>query len=112
MQTLQEMAAVIDRVLPLCAAVSNQPGDHDARQALTLALAEITDEAFVEPCERARPELRGLCNFVHIQATIVRDCLMRSDAPDHALQSMIGNKARELLELLPELKKALVRWGQ
>ncbi len=111
MRTLQEMAAAIDRALPLCEAVFNQPTDRDARQALSLALAPIADDSFLEPCMRAQPDLRGMCSFVHIQATIARDCLTRSDAPDHFMQVIIASKACDLLALLPELKKALARWG-
>ena len=56
MKTLQEMAAAIDRALPLCEAISEEPGDCDTRQALTLALAPIGDESFLEPCRQAKPE--------------------------------------------------------
>jgi hypothetical protein len=111
MRTLHEMAAAIDHALPLCEVVSNQPTDRDARRALTLALAPIADEAFVEPCERAAPPLRNLCHFVRIEAAIARDCLTRSNEPDETLQFIITNKARDLLALLPELKKAFARWG-
>ena len=109
MRTLHEMAAAIDRALPLCEAVSNQPADRDARQALTLALAGIADDAFLELSKHARPDLRGLCNFAHMQANIARDCMTRSDAPDQFMQFVIGSKARDLLALLPELKKAFGR---
>src|SRR5690348_3367477 len=101
------MAAAIDRALPLCEAVSQEPGDSDARQALMLALAAIADPSFLEPCRQSQPELRSLCFFVHIQATLLRDCMTRSDAPDHFMQFMIGSKSRDLLALLPHLKKAL-----
>jgi hypothetical protein len=111
MRTLHEMAAAIDRALPLCEAVSNQPADLFARQALTRALAGIADVAFLDLCEQAQPELRGLCTFAHMQANIARDCMIRSDAPDHFIQFVIGSKARDLLALLPELKKAFVRLG-
>jgi hypothetical protein len=111
MRTLHEMAAAIDRALPLCEAVSNQPGDRDARQALMLALTGIADEAFLDLCEHAQPELRGLCNFAHMQANIARDYMIRSDMPDHFMRFVIGSKARDLLALLPELKKAFVRLG-
>ena len=33
--------------------------------------------------------------------------MMQSDAPDPFMHFMIGGKARDLLALLPELKKAL-----
>ena len=101
------MAAVIDRVLPLCEAVSGRPNDREARQALRPALEAIADPSFVEPCEHAHPALRSLGNFVRIQAMLLRDCMMRSDAPDHVIEFMIDSKARDLLALLPELKKAI-----
>lgn len=109
MRTLQDMTAAVDRVLPLCEAVANAPHDLDGRQALTPALAAIADPSFLEPCQEVEPELRGLCNFVHIQATLLSDCLRRSDAPDHFMKFMIGGKSRDLLALLSELKTAFDR---
>jgi hypothetical protein len=111
MRTLQEMAAAIDRALPLCEAVSLTPADRDARQALTLALAAVADTSFVDPCQQARPELRGLCSFVNILAGTLRNCMARADEPDHFLQFVIGSKARDLMALMPELKKAFDRAG-
>lgn len=109
MRTLQHMTDAVDRVLPLCQAVANAPDDLHWRQALTPALAAIADPSFLEPCQEAEPELRGLCNFVHIQATLLSDCLGRSDAPDHIMKFMIGSKSRDLLALLSELKTAFDR---
>jgi hypothetical protein len=107
--TLQEMVAAIDRALPLCEALSKAPADREARQALYLALAAIADESFVEPCQEAPSALRGLCNFVHIQAMLLRGCLTRSDEPGHVIQFAIDSKARDLLALLPELKRVIER---
>jgi hypothetical protein len=107
MGTLHEMTAAIDRVLPLCEAVSRDPSNRDTRQALSLALAVIADESFLEPCTHAKPGTRGLCNFVHIQAILMRDCMTRSDEPADLINFIIGSKARDLLALLPELKKSL-----
>lgn len=109
MKTLRGMAAAIDLALPLCEAVSKEPADRETRRALYLALAAIADDSFVEPCQQAQPAVRGLCNFVHIQAMLLRDCLTRSDEPDHIIQFMIDSKSRDLLALLPELKRAIDR---
>src|SRR4051812_5615246 len=100
------MAAAIDRALPLCDAVAREPGDLGARRALTLALAGLADPSTPEVCQQAKVEARGLCGFVHILARITRDCMIQSDKPDRFMQFMIGSKARDLLALLPELKKA------
>ena len=107
MTTLREISAAIDRALPLCEAVSREPADLEARQALALALAALVDPSTLELCQRTGAETRGLCSFVHFLARIARDCMMLSDAPDPFMQFMIGSKARDLLALLPELKKAL-----
>jgi hypothetical protein len=101
------MAAAIDRALPLCEAVAREPSDRGARQALTLALAALADPNTAELCQLAKAETRGLCGFVHILARIMRDCMTQSDAPDRFMQFMIGSKARDLMALLPELRKAL-----
>ena len=107
--TLQEMAAAIDRALPLCEAVSKKPDDPAACHALYLALAAIADDSFVESYQQVPSALRSLCNFVHIQAMLLRDCMTRSDAPDDVIQFMIGSKSRDLLAILPELKRAIER---
>ena len=67
----------------------------------------LADPSALELCQRTGAETRGLCGFVHILARIARDCMMQSDAPDPFMHFMIGGKARDLLALLPELKKAL-----
>jgi len=107
LKTLREMAAAIDLALPLCEAVSREPADLHARQALALALAALADPSTLELCQQTRFESQGLCGFVHILARIAHDCMMQSDAPDLFMRFMIGSKARDLLALLPELKKAL-----
>jgi hypothetical protein len=109
LKTLQEMAAAIDRVLPLCEAVSKEPGDNDARRALAQALAAIAAPSFLEPCCQSPSEFRSLCDFAHIQAILLRDCLVRTDAPDEVLKSMIGSRTRDLLVLLPHLRTAIAR---
>jgi hypothetical protein len=107
LKTLQEMAAAIDLALPLCEAVAREPSDLGARRALARALAALADPSTVALCQQARAETRGLCGFVHILARITRDCIAQSDVPDRFMQFMIGSKARDLLALLPELKKSL-----
>ena len=107
MKTLQEMAAAIDRALPLCEVVAREPSDPAARRALSLALTALADPSTLELCQQAKAETRGLCGFVHILARIMRECTIQSDAPDRFMLFMIGSKARDLLALLPELKKAL-----
>ena len=107
MKTLGEMAAAIDRALPLCEVVAREPSDPGARRALALALAALADPSTLELCQQAKAETRGLCGFVHILARITRDCMAQSDEPDRFMQFMIGSKARDLLALLPELKKSL-----
>jgi hypothetical protein len=107
LKTFWEMAAAIDRALPLCEAVVREPSDPGARRALTLELAALADPSTLELCQRAKAETRGLCSFAHILAKIMRDCMTQSDTPDRFMQFMIGSKARDLLALLPELKNAL-----
>jgi len=107
--TLQDMVAAIDRALPLCEAVAKDPDDLDARRALTVALAEIADESFLATCDQAAPAHRGLCNFARIQSMLLRDCMTRSDEPKPVVAFMIVSKSRDLLALLPELKKAIDR---
>jgi hypothetical protein len=106
-KTLQDVAAAIDHALPLCEAVSKQPDSSDARQALAPVLAALARASFLEPFEAAAPALRGLGNFVHIQAMLLRDCMVRSDAPDHVIGLMIAAKSRDLLALVRELQKAI-----
>jgi hypothetical protein len=107
LKTLQEMADAIDRALSMCEVVARDPSDSGARRALTLALAALADPATLELCQAARPQTHWLCSFAHILATIMRDCMTQCDEPDGVMQFMIGSKARDLLALLPELKKAL-----
>jgi hypothetical protein len=107
MRTLQEMAVAIDRTLPPCAAVSEAPTDSEARQALMRALAPLADESFLRPVEHASPHIRALCNFVHVQAILVLNCLALPMAPDHSMKLIIVGRTRELLAILDELKKAL-----
>jgi hypothetical protein len=109
MRTLQEAADAIDRALPLCEAVATQPDDREARRLLSLALAPIADDSFLESFERAPHALRGLSNFAHIQAMLLRNCMERSDEPDHVISLMIVSKSRDQLALLLELRKAITR---
>jgi hypothetical protein len=103
------MAAAIDRALPLCEVVAREPANPVARRALSEALAPLADPSVVELCRQALAEIHGLCSFVHILARIARDCMMQPEAPDPFMQFMIGSKARDLIALLPELRKALNR---
>jgi len=107
LKTLREMVTAIDHALPFCEAVAREPSDPGTRQALTIALAALADPSTLELCQQAKAEIRGLCGFVQILARIMRDCMIQSDAPDRFMQFMIGSKARDLLALLPELRKAL-----
>lgn len=109
MRTLQEMVAAIDRVLPLCEAVAKAPDDRAARQALAIAPAAIAANSFLEPCKSAEARIQGLCNFVHIQAILLRDCMARLDVPDQSMRLIIDSKAHDLLALLPELKAVIER---
>jgi hypothetical protein len=109
MKTLQEAAVAIERALPLCEAVAALPDDLEARRLLSLALAPIADDSFLEPFERASHAVRGLGNFAHIQALLLRNCMVRLDEPDHVIGLMIVSKSRDLLALLPELRKAIAR---
>src|SRR4051812_8050830 len=101
MKTLQEMAAAIDRALPLCEVVAREPSNLAARRALALALTEMADQPTLELCQQAKAETRGLCGFVHILVRIMRDCITHPDASDRFMQFMIGSKARDLMALLP-----------
>src|SRR3954470_9772249 len=92
MKTLQEMAAAIDRAVPLCQVVARKPSDPGARRELSLALAALADPSTDELCQQAKAEIRGLCGFVHILARIMRECMIQSAAPDRFMLFMIGSK--------------------
>jgi hypothetical protein len=89
LKTLQEMAAAIDRALPLCEVVAREPANLAARQALSEALTALADPSTLELCRQARAEIQGLCSFVHILARIARDCMMQPETPDPFMQFMI-----------------------
>jgi len=109
MQTLQELAAAIDHLLLLCEAVAKAPGELGPRAALDVALAPLADRSFPQACRDAAQELHGLANMVHVQAGILRERLApRADEPPE-FTAFLVNKAKELMTILPELRKAFDR---
>jgi len=109
MKTLREFAAAVDRALPLCEALVETPNDRASRGALHAALIVFADRSFPTGCRGASAEVRGLCNLVHIQATLLCERLANWGAEPTHFAAFLANRAEDLMSLLPELRRTLER---